>query len=148
MSTRKERLRTQVTALLGSGGPALTHRQIAEALDCSTKTVQRIQRDIRPDMDEVKEKLAAYQRLLRKEMPLEHRAKRYRELVDQNEQLMVALKALERVDSIQFGRVQDETEPPKPAPMFSLPAGSRVAIVVPSVHDALAGTLDVTHAVK
>src|SRR5688572_10891737 len=124
MSTRKERLRTQVTALLGSGGPALTHQQVAAAVGCSTKTVQRIQREIQPSMEDVQEKLAAYRTLLRKEMPLEYRAGRLKELAKQDTQLMVALKALERADVLDgFARPQAQEQPERTA-LFSLPAGS------------------------
>ena len=57
MSTRSKHLRTQVISLLSSGAPVLSHRRIAKTCGCSTKTVQRIQREIQPAMCEIAEQL-------------------------------------------------------------------------------------------
>ena len=85
-------------------------------------------------MEEIEEKLAEYRRLLRKELPLDYRARRLKELAAQDSQLMVALKAIERADILDgFARLPEPEQVPPCAPLFSLPPGSTIAVRVDEV---------------
>src|SRR5687767_12718601 len=110
-----EKRRTQIAALL-SGPDKLSDRKIAEIVGCSTKTVERTRAAIKPAVTEIEPKLEEYRKLLRKELPLEDRARRYRELAKQDSQLMVSLKALERMDSLDgfVGQHQEASDSRQP----------------------------------
>lgn len=51
--TKSKKKLTQIINLLGN--PDLTRAQIAKAIGVSTKTVQRVSKEIRPDIQEVEE---------------------------------------------------------------------------------------------
>jgi len=144
MTTKVERIKTKVTALLGDPNSPLTHKQIAEIAGCSKKTVQRISQKIKPDLTEIEVKLGEYRRLLQEEMPIQYRAKRLKELATQDTQAMVALKALERADMLDGLSVVKDMPPPEPPrrPLFNLPEGARVAVTLdittPEVIEAIA----------
>ena len=131
MSTRTEKIRTQITGLLSSGEP-LTHQQIASVVGVCKMTVQRVAKKIKPDMDEVEEKLAEYRRLLGREMPIGYRARRLKELAEQDSQLMVSLKALERADTLDGLAMVKDMPPPVPPrqPLFNFPPGTRMQMAV------------------
>ena len=144
MTTKVERTRTKVTSLLGDPNSTLTHKQIGEIAGCSKKTVQRISQKIKPDLDEIEAKLQAYRTLLAEELPLEYRARRLKELAAQNGQAMVALKALERADTLDgITRANTSEEPPRVRqPLINFPEGTRIAVTLdidtPAVVDATA----------
>jgi len=132
MTTKVERTRTKVTALLGDPNSTLTHKQIGEIAGCSKKTVQRISQRIKPALNEIEAKLQAYRTLLEEEMPIQYRARRLKELAEQNDQLMVSLKSLERADALDGLAMVKDMPPPEPPrqPLFNLPPGSRVAVTL------------------
>jgi hypothetical protein len=133
-NTKNEKRRTQIIALL-NGPDKLTDVQIGEIIGCSTKSVQRTRNKIKPALSEMKDKLEAYRGLLGRELPVEYRVRCLRELAAQDSQLMVALKALERADTLDGLAKPPRREETARVPLFNLPPGSRVAVVVPGVHD-------------
>ena len=147
---RRQVSRARVARLLGEGG--LSYRQIASAAGCSLKTVSRIADETKltnPQQDRLDE----LQRHLEAGLPTPSRAKRYVQLVKQDDQLMVSLKTLERVDSL-LGivtdrdrlRVQSVVQEKPNQYLFFLPAGSNVQVgtsktlsVRSIVHDSESG---------
>ena len=123
--------KTQITHLLGN--PDLTHEQIAGLVGCSTKTIQRTAREIEPDLAEVETKLAEYQRLLRKRLPIQERVELYEKIARKAESNpFAALRALERADALDgILTARDEIRKPFTSevdhrPLFSLPPGTHV----------------------
>jgi hypothetical protein len=149
--SRTEKLRTQITALL-NGPDKLTDREIGEIVDCSTKSVQRVRNKIKPVLSEIKDKLEEYRRLIGAELPLDYRVRRLRQLAEQDSQLMVALKALERADTIDgLEKPPPQIEQTKRVPLFNFSPGTQVDITVglpsadpPRVIDAEATVVDET----
>ena len=129
MTTKSDKVRMKVAVLLGQTDPPLAHAKIAEMAGCSKKTVQRIARSIKPELEEVEAKLEVYRTLLRKHLPVEYRARRLRELVEQGDQQMVALKALERADAIDGLLRPPEQQDSARQGLFTLPAGTELRLV-------------------
>jgi hypothetical protein len=130
--SKNEKRRTQIIALL-NGPDKLTDVQIGEIVGCSTKSVQRIRNRIKPTLSEMKDKLEAYRGLLGRELPVEYRVRRLRQLAEQDTQLMVALKALERADTLDgLEKPSPEIEQTKRVPLFNFPPGTHVDIQVRS----------------
>ena len=129
MTTKSDKVRTKVAVLLGQTDPPLTHAKIAQMADCSKKTVQRIAHSIRPELEEVEAKLEVYRTLLRKHLPVEYRARRLRELAEQGDQHMVALKALERAYAIDGLLRPPEQEDSARQSLFTLPPGTELRMV-------------------
>jgi len=129
--------RTQIIALLSDPMNRLTHEQIAQVCGVSRSTVSRVVREVRGDLDDARARLREYQRRINELMPIEARVKRYRELVEQNDQKMVALKALERLDALDsIVTRREDKHPPKEepekrhTPMFVMPDGTRLSLHV------------------
>ena len=131
MSTRKEHIRTQITALLANGETPLTHKQVAAMVGVSTKTVQRVAREVRrPDVEAVEEKLVEYRRLLHERLPISERVERYVEIAKAKGNPFAAMRALERIDRLD-GIEVDETKDREPsAPLFVFPEGCNVAVMI------------------
>jgi len=111
--------------------PAIkTHTQIAEILGLTKETVSRHLTKAKPAIDEVQALVKEYDRQFKENLTIEHRAKRYKELVMQDDQLMVSLKALERVDWLQGIRDLGHPEAFQPAhqPFFYLPGGASITL--------------------
>jgi len=131
MSTRAEKTKTQIVHLLGD--PSLTHAKIAKTVGCSTKTVQRVAKDIRPDLAEIDAKLEEYGRLVHERLPIRDRVELYERIArkaDHNP--FAAMRALERVDDLDGilttkDRQKERREEPPSAPMFILPPGSTIS---------------------
>jgi len=132
MSTRAEKTKTQILHLLGD--PSLTHAKIAKTVGCSTKTVQRVAREIRPDLAEIDARLEEYGRLVRERLPIRDRVELYGRIArkaDHNP--FAAMRALERVDDLDGvltakDRQKERREESSPAPLFILPSGSTISI--------------------
>ena len=129
--------RTQIIALLSDPMNRLTHEQIAQVCGVSRSTVSRVVREVRGDLDAARARLREYQRRINELMPIEARVKRYRELVEQNDQKMVALKALERLDALDsiVTRREDKHPPRKESekqhtPMFVMLDGTHLSLHV------------------
>ena len=137
MAKRRPALQTQITSLLASTEPTLSYGQIAEIVGCSSKTVQRVATAIKPDVEAVEEKLQEYRTLMREALPLADRVKRLKQLVNQDDQLMVALKALEKVDRLDGLDNPKEENAPQPAPLFALPPGTRLRLDILPVEPEL-----------
>jgi hypothetical protein len=130
--TKNEKQRTQIIALI-NGPDNLTDVHIGEIVGCSTKSVQRTRNKIKPALSEIKDKVEAYRRLISEELPLKYRVRRLRQLAEQDSQLMVALKALERADTLDgLERPPPEREDTKRVPLFNFPPGTHVDIEVRS----------------
>lgn len=111
--------------------PAIkTNGQIAEILGISPETVSRHISASKPQIDEVDKLLKEYDKQFRADLTIEQRAKRYKELVMQDDQLMVSLKALERVDWLSGIRDLPHAEGFQPAhqPFFYLPGGASITL--------------------
>lgn len=133
--TKPQKQRTQITHLLGN--PSLTHQQIASAVGVSTKTVQRVAQEIRPDMEQVEAQLAEYQSQLRERLPIKDRVALYETIARRAESNpFAAMRALERADELDgILTAKDEIRRPAPSgrdhsPMFILPEGTRVQVNV------------------
>jgi hypothetical protein len=128
---RQQHIRTQITGLLANGETPLTHKQVAAVVGVSTKTVQRVARQVSPDLEAVEEKLAEYRRLLHERLPVSERVERYVEIARGKANPFAAMRALERIDRLD-GIEVDETEDREPAvhqPLFVLPPGSELRLV-------------------
>jgi hypothetical protein len=95
MARKKARL--QIAELLGKG---LSYQQISEIAGVSTKTISRTKAEIQAEVGGDEGLKSEYQALLEREMGTPDRARRYRELASQSDQLMVSLKDLERIDDL------------------------------------------------
>ena len=134
MTVRREGMKTRIVALLGSGAK---YADIAAAVGCSKRTVIRVAKEIRPELEEVTGLLAEYQTLLRKRMPIRERVELYDKIarkVDRNP--FAAMRALERIDDLdgilpaKDRARRDQESPQEPQPMFVLPAGAQVCVNV------------------
>jgi hypothetical protein len=141
--------KVQITHLLGN--PALTHDDIARTVGCSTKTVQRVAREIKPDVDEALSKLEEYQTLFNKHLPIENRVELYTQIANKaDSNPFAAMKALERADDIDgILTAKDEVRRPsqesgETRPMFILPAGTRISVSVKTIEDEKPKEIDVT----
>jgi hypothetical protein len=148
MSSKHEAAKTKIIALLGSG---ISHTEIAKAAGCSSKTVQRIARSIKPTLDEIKDLLSEYRRLFHKELPIPDRVELYTRIarkVDKNP--FAAMRALERVDDLDgILTAKDEIRrPPENSgehrPMFILPAGTNVQVNILQADNPITKAVDVT----
>ena len=117
MTTRSEKIKTKVTALLSQTNPALTHRQIAEMGGCSKKTVQRIAHSVQPELEEIQPKLEEYRGRLRRELPIDARVQVLKEVAEQTAHPIARLKAVLRADEIDGLRIPGE-EQQSNQPMF------------------------------
>jgi hypothetical protein len=134
--------KVQITHLLGN--PALTHEDIARTVSCSTKTVQRIAKEIKPDVDEALSKLEEYQTLLNKHLPIENRVELYTTIANKaDSNPFAAMRALERVDDLD-GILTSKDEARRPSqesgetrPMFILPPGTHISVNVKTPDNAI-----------
>jgi hypothetical protein len=127
--------KVQITHL--PGNTALTHGDIAKTVGCSTKTVQRIARDTKPDVDEALSKLEEYQTLLNKHLPITQRVELITKIAQKAESNpFAAMRALERIDDLDgILTAKDEVRRPtrdsgETRPMFILPAGTHISLTV------------------
>ena len=127
-----ETRKTQITHLLAN--PSLKHREIAEAIGCSTKTVQRVAKEIQPSVKEVEGKLEEYQRLLGKKLPIRDRVELYDRIARKAESNpFAAMRALERADDLDgILTAKDRSREPEPAkepqPIFVMPPNTSVQV--------------------
>ncbi len=133
----RETRKTQIIHLLAN--PALTHETIAKTVGCSTKTVQRVAKDIKPDVEEVEAKVGEYRRLLSKHATIPDRVKTISEVMHGENEFarLAAVKRADQIDGIEARIAPKETEKPAPEtrPMFNLPPGTMVAFKIPEVID-------------
>jgi hypothetical protein len=151
MNPKQEKARTKIIALLGNG---MNHTEIAKALGCSTKTVQRVAKSIKPAMAEIKDLLTEYQRLLRKCLPIEDRVELYEQIARKAKtNPFAAMRALERVDELdgiltakdEIGRPQEDAREHRP--IFQLPPDTKVQIRIvpePQARNALDSAINIT----
>ncbi len=142
-----ENRKTQITHLLAN--PRLTHQEIAAAVGCSTKTVQRVAKEIRPDVKEAESKLEEYQRLLSKKLPVKDRVELYDRIARKAESNpFAAMRALERadeLDGIQTAKDRRETEAPQvQQPVFIMPSTANVQVNVFDRRKLTAKEIDIT----
>jgi hypothetical protein len=151
MSTRTKppKQRTQIINLLGN--PTLTHSRIAEIVGCSTKTVQRTAKEIKPDLEEAEQKLAEYQTLLHEKLPISDRVELVAKIARKADRNPFAvMKALQRVDDLDVILCRrDELKRPQEGsgehrPSFTLPAGTKVQVNVEVQNSTDAPTINVT----
>lgn len=135
MSTKTERTRTQIIALLGSGA---THKEIAGRVGCSKKTVQRVAKSVKPELEEVEGQLTEYQRLLKERLPLEDRVDLYDKIARKTDKNpFAAMRALERIDDLDGVltekdrlRQQDQGSQQPHRPLFMFAPGSEATVNV------------------
>jgi transposase len=127
----RETRKVQITHLLAN--PGLSHQQIATAVGVSTKTVQRVAKEIKPDVAEVDAKLTEYQTLLRKRLPIKDRVELYDKIArkaDSNP--FAAMRALERADELDgIITAKDQAREQESAPqqaMFVLPGDAKIQL--------------------
>jgi transcriptional antiterminator len=141
--------KVQITHLLGN--PALTHEDIARTVGCSTKTVQRVAREIKPDVEEAIAKLEEYQTLLNKHLPIKNRVEIYTQIAKKaDSNPYAAMKALERADELDgILTAKDEIKRPSQEsaehrPMFILPPGTAISVSVKPYEPVQSKEIDVT----
>jgi transposase len=133
MSHGTNRKHEEIKALLLNPVSGLSQEQIAKIVGVSRRTVIRVKKEMESDLSGLQDKLAEYQMHIGKRLPIEDRVRRYKELIEQEEQKMVSLKALERIDSLdgvvtpRESRGVPEDERPH-QPLFYFPPGSRPVI--------------------
>jgi hypothetical protein len=132
MNNRQEVVKTRIIACLGSG---MNHTEIAKTIGCSTKTVQRFAKSIKPAMKDIADSLSEYQRLLRERLPIKKRVEIYSEIAQKvKSNPFAAMRALERIDDLDgVLTAKDETRRPSQdvgemRPMFILPEGCRISV--------------------
>jgi len=133
MTQTRRSTHNKIIALASDPLRPLKGQEIADILGVSRSTVTRALRKARPDLEDARERLAEYQQRIGEELPVEARVRRYKELVEQNSQLMVSLKALERVDALDgivTAKERKEVETGPQQPMFVMPQDSHVVINV------------------
>lgn len=119
------RRKLQVATLLGANAN-LSQKQAAEALGVHPRTVGRALKQIQAEQTVA---LEGYRKLVEAAMPAAYRSQRLRKIADSDEQLMAALKALERADRI-MGIDAPGDQEPRNQPMFSMPQGAMLSITV------------------
>jgi|WetSurMetagenome_2_1015567.scaffolds.fasta_scaffold1045624_1 hypothetical protein len=141
--------KVQITHLLGN--PALTHDDIARTVGCSTKTVQRVAKEIKPDVDEALSKLEKYQTLLNKHLPIENRVELITKIAKKaDSNPFAAMRALERADDLDgIITARDESRRPsqesgETRPMFILPPGTQISVSVKTIENEKPKEIDVT----
>jgi hypothetical protein len=134
MTTKSEKTKTQIIRLLSDPSAPLSHVQIAKIVGCSQKTVQRIRREIKPEVKEVEGRLEEYRGLLRKRVPLDRRVSIISEVAEAKQNPFVRLRAIELANRIDgFDQLLDMKRPveePNPRPLFSIPDGATVTVNV------------------
>lgn len=133
----RSKLATKIAALLGGGA---TYQHIANVTRVSTKTVQRIAKQIRPDLEEATEQLMEYQRLIRVRMPISSRVEVYQAIVEKKDtNPFASLKALGRLDDLdgittEKDRLrqhdQGSQQPPRPMFMFAPGSGADINVTI------------------
>jgi hypothetical protein len=141
--------KVQITHLLGN--TALTHGDIARTVGCSTKTVQRVAKEIKPDADEALSKLEEYQTLLNKHLPIKNRVELITKIAKKaDSNPFAAMRALERADDLDgIITARDESRRPsqdsgETRPMFILPAGTHINVTVNPIESEKPEEIDVT----
>lgn len=123
-------IRRQVTALLSQ--PGLTHAEIAGSMNCSTRTIARIAKDVQPVLAEVDSKLAQMQAAISSVLTVKQRAEKYAEHAMKAKNEAVSMQALMRIDDLdgiisEKERLRSQgVEHSAPAPMFIFPNGTNI----------------------
>ena len=132
MTTRNEKIRLQITALLGTGKP---YQQIADAVGCCKRTVVRVAKEIKPAMKEIEGDLTEYKRLLQERLPIEKRSEIIGGIAENwKSNPFAALKATQRADDLDgYLTEKDKLKQPQAdsgeyKPMFMLPLGTKVVV--------------------
>jgi hypothetical protein len=134
MARRQLPIRNQVVAMLST--PGITHNDIAKVLHCSTRTIKRIAREVRPDIAEADSKLVLLQREVNRVITVQQRAQKYADLATDAKNEAVSLGALQRIDDLDGIVTEKERirakrdERPANQPMFQLPAGTAVHVTI------------------
>jgi hypothetical protein len=122
----------------------MTLQKAAQLLKVSPKTIQRDLVEIRPDVREVEGLLETYKASIRKRLPIDERVALYVENARQNTNPFARQKALERLDDLdgvvsegERLRIPRDREQAQPGPMFILPAGARVDILVTQQYNTI-----------
>jgi hypothetical protein len=152
MPTRNERIRLQITALLGTGKP---YQEIADAVGCCKRTVVRVAKEIKPAMKEIEPELTEYKRLIQERLPLEKRADIVAEIAkDGKKNAFAALKAVQRADDLD-GYLTEKDKLKKPLeetreyrPMFTLPQGTNIVVNITQKPDHIDVTPDESEEAK
>ena len=120
---------TQAAALMAQPGSTLV--KVAATLGVSTATISRDLSLV--DANALKATQADYRKLMMAELPITERVTAVATLARTAENEFAKLRALERADAISglhFEPPRDQQAHAEPVPLFSLPAGTRVAIQV------------------
>src|SRR5262245_37086379 len=133
-----ERRRRKVIAIFSDPTNAPTIQAAATILGVSAKTIERDLKAVRGDMAEAEDKLQTYQRQFKERLPIDERVRLYEEIARQDGNLFARFKALQRIDAID-GIISDmdrlkvegrHEQPRQPVPMFQLPPGAKISVVV------------------
>ncbi len=125
MSKQTLNIRAQAIAMLTR--PGITHDQIAKALNCSPRTIRRIQQDIRPMLPTLDAKLAEIQGHIDSQFTPADRAAKYVQLARDASNETCSLSALIRIDDLHGIVTEKERlrrqpfQPQAPGPMFVFP---------------------------
>jgi len=126
--TKQAGLRTKAAVLMAAGQ---SQAKIAEQLGVSRVTIGKIKREVASELQELEPELKEYRRQFLAAVPNELCARTTRQLIEQDEHLPTVLNAIVYRDKLLFGHLmQPEAAQQAIAPLFSLPAGSRVAIQI------------------
>lgn len=135
MALNAEAIERQILAIRADPLNRMTQQEIAELLGISRRTVNRVVKKAKPDLQEITEKLGEYQRQIASSVSIQTRVARLKALVEQDAEKMVALKAIQRIDELDGIVTEREkgryAEPPREAtPMFMLPPGATVTVTM------------------
>lgn len=129
-----ERREKQILAL-AAADPSLSHKQLAELTQCSTKTIQRALKRNAPTLDEIDSKLRAVQARIQEVLPAEKRVDAYVEMLNVakvTKQPSAGAAILTRLDDLD-GIITDKErlrtrsgEQPANQPMFVFQAGAKI----------------------
>ena len=129
---RKAKLVSRASKVAALTAAGLPQAKIAETVGVCRQTVAKLQQTIKPEIDEIANQLDAYRSSILKGLPIDYRISTIKRLTESDSD-QVALNALQYADKVTFGAAisgDDKDRSPEMTPLFSLPAGSKVAIVV------------------
>jgi DNA-binding transcriptional MocR family regulator len=132
-------LSTQLAVATLMGNPALSQQDIAKTLNISRSTVARaiakIKAEAKPELE-----LMEYRGLIRKQVPAKIRVEAIEKIVKKaDSNPFAALRAVEYADQVLgLAPKQQQSDPgcgPQPPALFTLPANTRVSMLISSGPD-------------
>jgi DNA-binding XRE family transcriptional regulator len=132
---RKPKPRILIAKLLGES--LLNHRQIADTVGCSQKTVQRVEKELKKHMEPAESQLAEYAARLNERLPLAARVEKIASIAENTTDMKTALAAVQRADDLSGFvtqkdkiRLPRQEAPRQQGPMF-LMVGAHIEVHAP-----------------